>query len=61
MSRYQGLIWAKKPTEELNDKEAEQRATDALRRALSTPYKPQSELKVRTSKKTKKPKGSSRR
>ncbi len=37
---------AKKPDEQLSDKEAEQRATDALRRALSTPYKPQSDLKI---------------
>jgi hypothetical protein len=27
-----------------SDKEAERRATDALRRALSTPYKPQSDM-----------------
>ena len=38
---------AKKPNEDqLSDKEAEQRATDALRRALQTPYKPQSDLKI---------------
>lgn len=40
---------AKKPSPEsdaLSDKEAEQRATDALRRALTTAYKPQSDLKV---------------
>lgn len=44
---------AKKPDEPVSDKEAEQRATDALRRALSTPYKPQSDLKVGTKKKKK--------
>ena len=27
-----------------DDKEAERRATDALRRALTTPYKPQREM-----------------
>lgn len=38
--------------EEYSDKEAEARATSALRRALTTPYKPQSELKLgRTQKK----------
>jgi hypothetical protein len=35
---------AKKSKEELSDEEAERRATDALRRALATPYKPQSEM-----------------
>jgi hypothetical protein len=44
---------SKKPTEELSDKEAEQRATDALRRALTTPYKPQSEMKLGKKKKKK--------
>jgi hypothetical protein len=33
-----------KSTEEFSDEEAAHRATDALRRALATPYKPQSEL-----------------
>ena len=41
---------AKKPDDQLSDKEAEQRATDALRRALTTPYKPQSDLKIGTKK-----------
>jgi hypothetical protein len=36
----------KKPADELTDEEAEARATDALRRALTTPYKAQRELKV---------------
>jgi hypothetical protein len=35
---------AKKPKDELSDKEAERRATDALRRALSTTYRPQREM-----------------
>jgi len=35
---------AKKPKEELSDQEAERRATDALRRALATPYRPQKEM-----------------
>jgi hypothetical protein len=30
--------------DEFSDKEAERRATDALRRALTTPYKPQREM-----------------
>jgi hypothetical protein len=30
--------------EQYSDEEAERRATDALRRAMTTPYKPQSEL-----------------
>jgi hypothetical protein len=35
----------KRPKDELiDDREAERRATDALRRALTTPYKPQSEM-----------------
>jgi hypothetical protein len=53
-----GSYMGKKPDEQLSDKEAEQRATDALRRALSTPYKPQSDLKIGKPKKRreKKPK-----
>lgn len=39
---------AKRTTDELSDMEAEQRATDALRRALTTPYKPQRELVGKT-------------
>ena len=36
---------SKKPeAESYTDKEAERRAIDALRRALTTPYKPQSEM-----------------
>jgi len=30
--------------EQYSDNEAERRATDALRRALTTPYKPQSDM-----------------
>jgi len=30
--------------EHYSDKEADRRATDALRRALTTPYKPQKEM-----------------
>jgi hypothetical protein len=41
-----GLTVPKKPDDQLSDQEAEQRATAALRRALTTPYKPQSEMKV---------------
>ena len=36
----------KRSDEAYSDKEAEQRATAALRRALSTPYKPQSNMKI---------------
>jgi hypothetical protein len=34
----------KKSNEPLSDEEAERRATDALRRALTTPYKPQKDM-----------------
>ena len=38
---------AKKRTDDaVSDAEAERRATDALRRALATPYKPQKEAKL---------------
>lgn len=37
---------AKKPKDELSDEEAERRATEAMRRALETPYKPQSDMKL---------------
>ena len=37
---------AKTPDATFSDKEAERRATDALRRALATPYKPQSDMKI---------------
>ena len=37
---------AKKTPDELTDKQAEARATDALRPALTTPYKPQAEMKI---------------
>lgn len=33
-----------KPSNDLSNDEAERRATEALRRALTTPYKPQREL-----------------
>jgi hypothetical protein len=36
----------KNPADELSDDEAEARAKAALRRALTTPYKPQSEMKL---------------
>ena len=39
--------------EVLSDAEAEERATAALRRALTTPYKPQSEMKLGGKKKKK--------
>jgi hypothetical protein len=46
---------SKKPTEELySDKEAERRATDALRRALTTPYKPQQSMIGKVGRKAKK-------
>jgi len=41
----------KSKDEELSEQEAEARATDALRRALTTPYKPQSEMKINKNKK----------
>jgi hypothetical protein len=50
---------AKRPNNSLSDKEAELRATDALRRALTTPYKPQSAMKLGT--KPKKKRGSKKR
>jgi hypothetical protein len=34
----------KKPIDQYDDAETERRATDALRRALTTPYKPQKEM-----------------
>jgi hypothetical protein len=34
----------KQMAQEFSDEEVERRATEALRRALTTPYKPQSEL-----------------
>ncbi len=37
---------AKKPDDQLTDEEAEVRAAAAMRRALATPYKPQSDLRV---------------
>jgi hypothetical protein len=39
------LMAGKKNDEPLSDSEAERRATDALRRALTTPYTPQKEMK----------------
>jgi len=33
-----------KKADQLDDEEAERRATDALRRALNTPYKPQRDM-----------------
>lgn len=47
---------AKRADEPYSDKEAEERATAALRRALSTPYKPQSEMKIGAKPKKKKAK-----
>jgi hypothetical protein len=38
----------KRAQEEYSDDEVEQRATDALRRALTTPYKPQREMVGKT-------------
>lgn len=41
-----GAAMAKKRTDDaVTDEEAEQRATEALRRALATPYRPQKEMK----------------
>jgi hypothetical protein len=37
---------SKRSDDELSDQEAEARATEALRRALTTPYKPQSDMKI---------------
>jgi hypothetical protein len=34
----------KRDPDSYSDKETKQRATDALRRALTTPYKPQSDM-----------------
>lgn len=41
--------------DQYSDRETERRATDALRRALATPYKPQSDMKVGKRKATAKP------
>ncbi len=41
----------KSKEEELSDQDAELRAFNALRRALATPYKPQSEMKIGNDKK----------
>lgn len=42
--RAHGQMPKNRPDKSYSDKEAEQRATDALRRALTTPYKPQSDM-----------------
>jgi hypothetical protein len=52
--------------EQYSDKEAERRATDAIRRALTTPYKPQSDMVGKVGRKSakrppKKPKKAVRR
>lgn len=39
-----------------SEKEAERRATDALRRALTTPYKPQSDMVGKVGRNAPKPK-----
>jgi hypothetical protein len=36
----------RKPDEQVSDSQAERRATAALRRALTTPYKPQAAMKI---------------
>jgi hypothetical protein len=38
----------KTPTDQYDDDETERRATQALRRALTTPYKPQKEMVGKT-------------
>jgi hypothetical protein len=42
---------SKKSADDLSDEETEARATAALRRALTTPHKPQSEMKLGRKKK----------
>jgi hypothetical protein len=42
---------AKKATDEYSDRETKRRATEALRRALVTPYKPQKEMVGKSGKK----------
>jgi hypothetical protein len=37
-------VTAKRKSDELSDEEAERRATEALRRTLTTPYKPQKDM-----------------
>ena len=44
----------KEPEELYSDKEAERRATEALRRALTTPYKPQQSMVGKVGRKAKK-------
>jgi transposase len=46
-SLFSTVYMAKKTKDdELSDQEADMRAFNALRRALTTPYKPQSKMKV---------------
>lgn len=47
---------AARDSETYSDREVERRATDALRRALTTPYKPQSDLVGKVGRKAKKKK-----
>lgn len=42
-----------KTSNQYSDEEAARRATEALRRALTTPYKPQSDMKIGRAKKAK--------
>lgn len=45
-----------KNNDQYSDKETERRATDALRRALTTPYKPQGEMVGKVGRNAPKPK-----
>jgi len=44
VSQNKGLLMAKRASDSYSDKESERRATEALRRALTTPYKPQADV-----------------
>ena len=46
---YEGNM-TRKSADEFSDKETKRRATEALRRALTTPYKPQKEIVGKTGK-----------
>ena len=47
---------APQKSEQFSDKETEKRATDALRHALTTPYKPQSDMVGKVGRNAPKPK-----
>jgi hypothetical protein len=56
VSQNKGLRMAKRDPDSYSDKETERRATDALRRALTTPYKPQADMVGKVGRNAPKPK-----